>query len=54
MSTAALPRPASAPPLTPDDLLRMGDAGKGYELIDGRLEGKEMSARSSRIGVGVV
>ena len=54
MSTAALPRPASAPPLTPDDLLRMAEAGKGYELIDGRLEEKEMSARSSRIGVRVV
>jgi len=35
--------------LTADDLLRMGDAGKGYELVDGELREKHVSTESSRI-----
>ncbi|QDU22556.1 Uma2 family endonuclease [Urbifossiella limnaea] len=50
MTTAAAPRPAPAPPLTSDDLLRMGDAGKGYELVRGRLQELNMSTESSRVG----
>lgn len=50
MTTAAPPRPAPAPPLTPDDLLRMGDAGSGYELVRGRLQELNMSTESSRVG----
>jgi Uma2 family endonuclease len=44
MSTAAAA-------LTPDDLLRMPDAGKGYELINGELREVEVSQESSRVGV---
>jgi Uma2 family endonuclease len=36
--------------VTPEDLLRMGDAGKGYELANGELKEIKMSARSSRVG----
>lgn len=36
--------------ITPEDLLRMGDAGKGYELVNGELREIKMSARSSRVG----
>lgn len=36
--------------LTADDLLAMPDEGRGYELIDGRLEINPMSARSCWIG----
>lgn len=50
MTTAAAPRPAPAPPLTPDDLLRMGDAGKGFELVRGRLKELNVSTESSRVG----
>jgi Uma2 family endonuclease len=51
MTTAAAPRPPAPPaPLTPDDLLQMPDEGKGYELVDGELKEKSMSARSSRVG----
>lgn len=39
----------TAPPLTPDDLLRMGDAGKGYELVNGELKEVEVSTESSRL-----
>jgi Uma2 family endonuclease len=35
--------------LTPDDLLRMGSEGKGYELVDGELRGLNVSAKSSRV-----
>lgn len=49
MTTAAPPRPAPAP-LTSDDLLRMGDAGKGYELVRGRLKELNVSTESSRVG----
>lgn len=45
MSTAAARR------LTPDDLLRLPDDGKVYELIDGELKEKPVSKESSRIGV---
>jgi hypothetical protein len=51
MTTAAAPRETPAAPLlTPDDLLRMGDAGKGYELVGGRLKERNVSTESSRIG----
>jgi Uma2 family endonuclease len=45
MSTAAARR------LTPDDLLRLPDDGKVYELVDGELKEKPVSKESSRIGV---
>jgi Uma2 family endonuclease len=35
--------------LTPDDLLRMGDDGKGYELVDGRLVENHVSLLSSDV-----
>ncbi|MFO0797297.1 MAG: Uma2 family endonuclease [Gemmataceae bacterium] len=52
MTTAAAPRPATAPapPLTSDDLLRMGDAGKGYELVRGKLKELNVRTESSRVG----
>lgn len=34
---------------TPDELLRMGDAGKGYELVDGELKELAVSKESSRV-----
>ena len=40
MSTAATA-------LTPNDLLRMGSAGKGYELVNGELKEVEVSTESS-------
>lgn len=48
-AVAAPPVPASAaaPPVTPEDLLRMGDAGKGYDLVDGQLEERAVSFLSS-------
>jgi len=36
--------------ITPDDLLQMGDEGKGFELVKGELMELNLSARSSRIG----
>lgn len=36
--------------LTADDFYAMGDAGSGYELVDGKLEVNPMSAKSSRVG----
>lgn len=42
MSTAA---PAA---VTPDDLLRMADRGKGYELVHGELRELNVSRKSSR------
>ena len=36
--------------LTPTDLLARPDGGRGYELVDGRLEEMPVSAKSSRIG----
>jgi Uma2 family endonuclease len=49
MSTA-LADPPAAPPrptLTPDDLLRLPDQGKGYELVDGELKELNVSTLSS-------
>jgi Uma2 family endonuclease len=36
--------------VTPEDLLQMGDEGKGYELVNGDLKELDVSARSSRVG----
>jgi Uma2 family endonuclease len=36
--------------ITPEELLQMGDEGKGYELVNGELKELDVSARSSRIG----
>jgi Uma2 family endonuclease len=44
---------ADPPLLTPDDLLRMGADGKGFELIDGRLQEMDVSAKSSRVGLRI-
>ena len=44
MSTTAPPRP-----ITPDDLLQMGDEGKGFELVGGELKEWTVSKESSRI-----
>ncbi len=50
LATAPVPTaPADAPPVTPDDLLAMGDVGKGYELVDGRLEELNVSFLSSLV-----
>jgi Uma2 family endonuclease len=59
MSAVATPpaRPApppAAPVITPDDLLAMPDEGRGYELVDGRLQECSVSAKSSRLGAGMV
>jgi Uma2 family endonuclease len=45
---------ATPPAVTPEDLLRMPDQGQGYELVDGRLKELNVSAKSSRVGAGVV
>ncbi len=50
MTTAAPPRPLAPALLTPEDLLSMGDTGKGYELVRGRLKELDMSTESSRVG----
>src|SRR4051812_17452356 len=47
MSTAAAA-------VTPDDLLRMGDAGKGFELVNGELREVEVSPGSSRVASRIV
>lgn len=41
----------AAPPkrYTPDDLLQMADAGKGYELVDGKLVELNVSSLSSLV-----
>src|SRR4051812_1159671 len=44
MSTTATP-PAV---ITPDDLLRMPDGGKGFELVNGELRELNVSKESSR------
>lgn len=44
MSTTAAPTR-----VTPDDLLRMGDAGKGLELVNGELREVHVSKESSRV-----
>ena len=40
----------AAPAVTPDDLLRMPDEGRGFELVDGELRGTEVSNESSFVG----
>lgn len=47
MSTAAAA-------VTPDDLLRMGDSGKGFELVNGELREVEVSTDSSRVASRIV
>jgi len=37
------PTPAAAPQMTPEQMLRIPDDGKLYELVDGQLVEKEMS-----------
>lgn len=44
MSVAAPPKP-----ITPDDVLAMGDAGKGFELVHGELKELAVSRKSSHI-----
>jgi Uma2 family endonuclease len=44
----------TAPEVTPEDLLRMPDGGKGYELVDGQLKELNVGAESSRVGGRVV
>lgn len=44
----------ATPVVTPEDLLRMPDRGKGYELVDGRFKELNVSAKSSRVGAGMV
>jgi Uma2 family endonuclease len=36
-------------PITPDDLLRLPDEGRGFELVDGQLRERTMSAKSSYV-----
>lgn len=36
-------------PITPDDLLRMPDEGKGFELVNGELKELNVSRESSRV-----
>jgi Uma2 family endonuclease len=40
---------APVPVITPEDLLRMPDEGKGYELVNGELKELNVSKESSRI-----
>jgi Uma2 family endonuclease len=49
MSTTAT-APAAPKTYTPDDLLRMPDDGRTYELVNGELRAVGMSKESSRIG----
>jgi Uma2 family endonuclease len=44
----------AGPVITPEDLHRMPDHGKGYELVDGQLKELSVSAKSSRVGAGIV
>ena len=43
------PAPAAPPAATPDDLLRMGDDGKRYELVNGKLDELNVSFLSSYV-----
>lgn len=45
MSTATAPRI-----ITPDEFYRMGDAAKGFELVNGEMKELGMSAQSCRVG----
>lgn len=47
--TATPPAPAAKAAVTPEDLLRMGSEGKGYELVNGRLEELNVSMLSSYV-----
>src|SRR5258708_7783029 len=51
MSVALADPPAAppVPPMTPDDLLRLPDRGKGAELIDGELKELNVSYLSSYV-----
>jgi Uma2 family endonuclease len=40
----------ATPAITPDDLLRMPDEGRGFELVDGQLRTLNMSNESSYVG----
>jgi Uma2 family endonuclease len=40
---------ATRPPVTPDDLLRMPDSGKGFELVNGELKELSVSRKSSHV-----
>jgi len=51
LMTAASPLPAPTPaPMTPEEFLRLPDGGQGYELVDGELVERTVSAKSSRVG----
>lgn len=41
---------AAKPPITPEEFYALGDAGKGFELIDGVLKETPMSTESSYFG----
>lgn len=45
-------RQPSTPVLTPEDLLRMPD-GDNYELVDGKLVERHVSAESSRVALNI-
>jgi Uma2 family endonuclease len=47
--SAVLPNPP-AKAVTPDDLLRMPDRGRGYELVDGELRERKMTFWSTFVG----
>lgn len=50
MSTVAVPNPPSASPrITPEEFLALPDDGRGFELVDGQLKERIVSAKSSRI-----
>jgi len=48
MSAVLTPAPGKV--VTPDDLLRMPDHGRGYELVDGELKERKMSFWSTFVG----
>jgi Uma2 family endonuclease len=41
---------ADTRPITPDEFYRMGDAARGFELVNGELKELDMSAQSSWVG----
>lgn len=47
--TATPPAPAAKAAVTPEDLLQMGSEGKGFELVNGKLEELNVSMLSSFI-----
>lgn len=51
MSTVAVPISSSASPrITPEEFLALPDDGRGFELVDGQLKERIVSAKSSRTG----